>query len=113
METWLLPSVDDVEISPNNFTVFRAGHVQTHLCGGIALYIKFSLKPVRLQVDIDVDSNAPAVDLSNRTCPKSDGVNKIFFTIAEKNFSINPSPSPHASGLEPAVSVGPCVNQIP
>ncbi len=86
METWLLPSVDDAEISPNNFTVFRADRVQTHLGGGIALYIKFSLKPVRLQVDIDVDFNAPAVDLSNRTCSKSDGLNKIFFTIAEEEF---------------------------
>ncbi len=60
METWLLPSVDDVEISPNNFTVFRTDRVQTHRGGGIALYIKSSLKPVRLRVDIEV---SPCVEM--------------------------------------------------
>ncbi len=51
IETWLTPSTDDAEISLNNCTVFRANRVQTR--GGVALNIRFSLKPVRLQLDID------------------------------------------------------------
>ncbi len=43
--------VDDAEISLNKFTVFRAARVQTlRGGGGVAFYIKSSLKPFRLQL---------------------------------------------------------------
>ncbi len=46
--------VDDAEISLNNFTVFRADRVQTRRGGGgVAFYIKSSLKPVRLQLGME------------------------------------------------------------
>ncbi len=51
---WLTPSVDDAEISLRNFTVFRADRVQTRRGGGgVAFYIKSSLKPVRLQLGME------------------------------------------------------------
>ncbi len=51
-ETWLTPSVDDAEMFLNNVTVFRSDRAQTRRGGGVALYIKSNLKPVRLQLDI-------------------------------------------------------------
>ncbi len=59
-ETWLTPSVDDAEISLNNFTVFRADRVQTRRGDGVAGYIKSSLKPVHLQLDIDA---SPCIEM--------------------------------------------------
>ncbi len=47
METWLTPSVDDVEIFLNNVTVFRSDCIQTRRDGGEALHIKSSLKRAR------------------------------------------------------------------
>ncbi len=137
--TWHTPSIDDAEISFNNFTV--PDRVQTRHDGGAALYIESSLMPVRLQLDIEAspciamiscrvssfpsqttvlavntspnstssddllvlqeihhvatasgerlivgDFNAPAVNWSTRTCPKSDGFDKNLLTTAEEEF---------------------------
>ncbi len=62
-EICLIPSFDDAEIPVNNLTIFRADRVQTHRGGGVVLYIKFSLKPVRLQLDIEV---SPCIELCCR-----------------------------------------------
>ncbi len=60
-ETWLTPSVGDAEIYLNHFTALRADHGQTRRsCGGVALYIKSSRKPVRLQLDIEA---SPCIEM--------------------------------------------------
>ncbi len=128
-------------MSSHTFTVFRTERVQTRRGGGVALYIKSSLMPVRPQLDMEAspciemiccristfpsqttilavyrssnstssgdllvlqpiwhiatapgecvivgDFNAVAVDWSNRTCPKYDGLDKNLLTTAEEEF---------------------------
>ncbi len=57
------------------------------------------------------DFNAPAVDWSNRTCPKPDGFAKNLLTTAVENFLSVYHPDHTLLGGEPAVSVGPCACQ--
>ncbi len=89
-------------MSSHTFTVFRANRVQTRRGGGggVALYIKSSLKPVRPQSDIEA---SPCIEMiycriiifsfpnrSNRTCPKSDGFDKNLLTSAVEEFLYQP-----------------------
>ncbi len=51
-DIWLTPSIDGAESSLNKCSVLRVDRGQTPLGGGEALYIKSSLNPVCLQLDI-------------------------------------------------------------